>query len=625
MNRPASDPAPRLCLLLFMAVAAWFLPSLPFGLTNWDDDFYIEMNPYLRAGIPGNVWRAFGESYFGNYHPLTMVSYAVDYAVGGMSPAVFRAQNILWHAGACVLLALLLRRFGAGEAAFLLALAWGIHPLRNENVIWLSERKDVLSAFFLLAALMARTSPQDETGSPRRRARCLALECACLIAALLSKPIAIVYAPLALAHDALLSPARLRRELPAHAFFWVVCVAFALVNLAAQDGNPLPPELTTPWARAKGVLLSCGWYPIKTLLPTGLSPLHPRASTPEPASLPFVACAAVAAALFGLGLTTWRRRPAIAFGIAAYFIALGPVSGIVPDGAAFVADRYAYLPTVGLLIAASAALASAPERARLAAATALIVPILASGPLARMEVWRTSRTLWLRVLEVYPDFATAKVKLAQEDMERGVRIAATPDIGQELGRDSLALEVAQRAALREGRLDDARAAVNALPAGAARSRGALLMAAQARDAALAKVAARELMASGDRSREDAGLAVCKLVEAGALDEALSLARAHYRPISLTMAHGQGMLARALIREGRPGDALALLVRAGAVNPEDPEAILGIVEHAVATGEPARAAAWLRSVSSRSGLPSETRDALEAASGAFHRRFSAQQP
>ena len=158
-SKDAVTAAPSACrvvlLLLVLGVILGYLPTLSYPPTNWDDSVYLQENPYLRSLDLRNVARMFTDAYDGNYFPLTLLSYAADYALGGAIPAWVRLHSLCWHAGTVVLVALLLLRLVPRLApwlAGLFALYFGLHPLRYESVIWLSERKDVLCAFFFLLA-----------------------------------------------------------------------------------------------------------------------------------------------------------------------------------------------------------------------------------------------------------------------------------------------------------------------------------------------------------------------------------------------------------------------------------------------------------------------------------------
>jgi hypothetical protein len=137
-----------LAAALFLGAILPFLPTLPFGFVGpWDDSNYIVQNPWLGNLSLERILRAFLQPYYFNYHPLTILTYQLEYAVWGPWAPGFRTVNFIIHAATTVALLWMLRQFGSATfPSVILALFFAIHPLRVESVVWVSERKDVLCA-----------------------------------------------------------------------------------------------------------------------------------------------------------------------------------------------------------------------------------------------------------------------------------------------------------------------------------------------------------------------------------------------------------------------------------------------------------------------------------------------
>src|SRR5882724_3488359 len=141
------ERVPLICALLALCVAAIYLPAVFLDFTNYDDPYYVTENPHVRAGIS---WSTFGwaltHTCAGNWHPLTLMSHALDCQIYGLNPAGHHLTSVIFHAANTIILFLLLRALtGASWRSAVVAVLFALHPLRVESVAWISERKDVLS------------------------------------------------------------------------------------------------------------------------------------------------------------------------------------------------------------------------------------------------------------------------------------------------------------------------------------------------------------------------------------------------------------------------------------------------------------------------------------------------
>jgi tetratricopeptide (TPR) repeat protein len=495
----------------------------------------------------------FTDAYDGNYFPLTLLSYAADYALAGAAPAWVRLQSVCWHAGTVVLLALLLLQLVPRLTpwlAALFALYFGLHPLRYESVIWLSERKDVLCAFFFLLAffLHVRSSQLTPREYVRRALPWVALA---FLLALLSKSMAVTLPPVILAHDWFLARDRMRGRVPAYALLLALAIGFSALTRVTQRGARSQPG-SLPFVSP---LAACVTYaPLylvqKTVLPVALSPLHPMSDAPGWLSARHVGGLVTSLALIAGILLLRTRAPAAAFGLAWFLIVLAPVSGIIPVGHAYVADRYSYLPSVGLVLALAVLADRLPARVRWLPLAGLAALLLAANPMAAITTWSSSTALWGRVLESYPDCAPAKIGLGHALYSAGDRRAArvllenTPDVL----KDGIKADILYRDALAGGDFTRAAAILAECPNPHIRLGGELKLHLQQKQFPEAVAAAQRLLQEPRRTSTDAGLAANALLLAGLEPDAEAVLRGMERP-SIAAAAAQGQLANLKLEGG----------------------------------------------------------------------------
>ncbi|MCZ6794739.1 MAG: hypothetical protein O7J95_14110, partial [Planctomycetota bacterium] len=394
----------RVVLGLTLAVLLIYGETLGAGFTFWDDDVYVTRNPLIQELSPGSVGRLFTQFSNCNYHPLTYFTWMAEYSLVGLSPWLYHLDNVLLHVGVGVLVFLLTRRLLEGAhgelAALLVAVLFLVHPLRVESVAWIAERKDVLCVLFYLASLLVYLKFIDE--GPDKRSYGLSL--ALFLAALLSKAMAISL-PAVQVLLLVLRRSASRKQLLLLAPFWVLSVVFAVLAYLAQAacGAVTPIHGDTFLAHLLTVVKALAFYAQKLVVPHPLSAryvVEPAAGLGEPQ---------VIVGLILVALATWAawrsfgRRRLLFFGLGFFAVTWAPVSGIVPTST-LVADRYMYLPALGLLwplgAAAGAALRGAVESRRHATAwvglTLLLGTALVWGVLARERVhaWTDGIVLW---------------------------------------------------------------------------------------------------------------------------------------------------------------------------------------------------------------------------------------
>lgn len=417
---PARRPTGTLLVALLLAVATLIAYARvgQCGFVNLDDDAYVEHAPLVNKGFrSAGVAFAFTGVHSSNWHPLTTLSHLLDCTLFGLRPAPMHWENVLWHALNSVLVFLAWRALGgaAGSAAFLAA-AFALHPLHVESVAWISERKDVLHAFFWLLGLLAyaRFVRARTTGNYVLLALALGF-------ALLSKPMAVTF-PFSLL---LLDFWPLRRWperswgqlLLEKAPLFALVAMHSVLTYLVQSGSGAA-NFGTRFAldaRIANAFVAYARYLGKVFWPESLSAMYFH-----PGYWPAAAVAG-AVALFALGaFLAWRfrrTRPWIAVGWCWFLGTLVPVIGIVQVGAQAMADRYMYVPILGVLIIVAgegAAWAQAWPRLRrpLLAATVLALAVCGLLTFRQVGVWRNSVTLHAHSIAVGEDNPASRYLLA---------------------------------------------------------------------------------------------------------------------------------------------------------------------------------------------------------------------
>ena len=419
-------------ILLFVLVAALFSPSVRYPLSDLDDADYIAQNRLVTRGFaPGALRGAFdvSDTTASMYMPLLWLSYMADvtfFHASVRNPAPFHAVNVFLHALSAVFLFTLLRRLRAPPLwAFLLALLWAAHPLRVESVAWIAERKDVLSAALGLASTLAWLESARSGRGTFPRIVLLTFSLLLYAAGLLAKP-SLVPLPLAwLALDVWpLSriPASPRSPdfLPAilrAAAAKLPFLPFALVAawLAVARHHAVSGALAVPWpTRLAAVAPNFFFYVRKTILPLRLSPLVPEQWH---FSLPVILLSLLAAGTLVAVLWRFRRSlPSLLPGVVWLLLFFFPASGLQPLPMNTVADRFFYLPAMGISIA----LAGLPSvllpqvRRVLYAATAFLLLPLAVLSIRLLPVWSSSQALYEHVLRAFPGHPLASATLAEQ-------------------------------------------------------------------------------------------------------------------------------------------------------------------------------------------------------------------
>ena len=431
----------RLAWLLAAAAIALYLPVAWFSFCVYDDSLYVTENPIVQAGVTwAGLKYAFTTLAICNWHPLTIVSHMIDCGVFGLNPAGPHLENALIHAANVVLLfALLLRLIKKiWPAAFIAALfAW--HPMHVESVAWISERKDVLSTFLALLALLNYAKYVQENS---RRHFWWSLVCFAL--GLMAKAMVVTLPCVLLLLDfwplqrisnfkfqianLRIAAALVREKIP----FFAITVAVSVVTFLAQSqsaSNAVASTAIVPLHyRLKNAPVAGAEYLCKTFWPAKLAIFYPL---PEHILAAQVAAAVTALVCFSLvALWLHRSRPYLLTGWLWFAGMLVPVIGLVQVGGAQIADRYNYLPSVGIFIIATFAALDLAARWKI---SKTILGVLAAIVLIACLVttekqiwhWQNSETLFRHALAVAADNDVARDNLGVALEQEGRLAEAT--------------------------------------------------------------------------------------------------------------------------------------------------------------------------------------------------------
>ena len=385
---------------------------------RWDDPTYVEENPLVLKHQYSALLRAVVA---GNYHPVTMLSLAAN-ASRPLSPRPFLTTNVLLHIlNSCLafwLVYLLFRR--QMFPALFVGLLFAVHPMHVESVAWVSERKDVLYACFFLAAAIAYWR-YLETGLRLWLGATFTL----FVLSCLSKAVAVTFLLVMVLLDYWMGRTlRDRKSLLEKVPFFAVSLLIAAIAVSAQAGGDfhgllirvgesataLPGRFPfTAFQRIAFPAYGHLEYARRLFVPTGLAAFYPYPSTvAESYQTKYIIAIVFLLATLALFVWSLRRSRVIALGLGWYFATLLPVMQWIPVGSAVMADRYTYLPYVGLFLILAAGAAALVEkrpalRVPVFAGACLAVGVLVGATMRQVATWKDTDTLWTGVIRGVPN------------------------------------------------------------------------------------------------------------------------------------------------------------------------------------------------------------------------------
>ena len=418
-------------LFLTAITLAVFGQTIRYDFVNFDDDLYVYNSPAIKAGLTvKGITFAFISQHAGNWHPLTTVSHMLDCQLYGLNAGWHHGTNVFLHIIAVLLLFQVLRQMtDALWKSVIVAALFAVHPLHVESVAWVSERKDVLSAVFFFLTLGAYVH-YAQSRSIMRYLLVTVLFVAGLMAKsmLVTAPVVLIlldYWPLNRIRGQQADVGRPLLELviekiPLFVLSAGACVITFVLQKRATGAIPPLPLL---W-RLENALASYVIYIWKTLWPTRLGVFYPHPNNTLSIGQVIFAVALLVAVTAAAAIFR-SQRPYLLTGWFWYVVMLFPVIGVIQVGEQGHADRYTYLPSIGLFLVAvwfTADIAKVRgSRSRLVVATAvtMVLPVLAWTAFVQTSYWRNSRTLWNHALAVTSDNDVAHNNLGYLCAERG--------------------------------------------------------------------------------------------------------------------------------------------------------------------------------------------------------------
>ena len=420
-----------LAFLVFIITVLVFLPALQNGFVNWDDNDYVYDNPHIRSvGLSFFKW-AFTSFDVSNWQPLTWISHALDYAVWGLDPMGHHLTSIIMHALNAFLVVMLVMRLvymvrGKERdnlplaAGVITGLLFGLHPLHVESVAWVSERKDLLCAFFFLLSMLSylryAAHPQSSSTMPKKDYML------CLLffgLALMSKPMAVTLPVVLVILDIYpIGRLSLKRDFSANIRvlaekvpFLCLSLASSIITVAAQQASNAITSfesvaLTSRVLTAFNALI---FYLYKMVWPAELAPLYPSPAEVSFFSLAYSGTFILVVCITAGCILTRKKQKVVSAAWAYYVVTLLPVLGIIQVGSQAAADRYTYLPALGPMLLAGLgvlwlwkkAASSHIKRTFVAGFVILVLTGLSIMTSVQIAFWKDSISLWNRELSLY--------------------------------------------------------------------------------------------------------------------------------------------------------------------------------------------------------------------------------
>jgi len=424
------------CLLFTFLVLS---PTLENGWVDWDDPAYVLDNPLVHdLSVSGIANQFTTESYLGNYQPLTLLVYSIQYNLAGPEASSYHWLNLLIHLiNVGLVYGLIFMLCGRVGVAAITALLFGIHPMHLESVAWISSLKDVLYVFFFLLALL---SYEYGKAKPGGHWKYYALALFLFLLSILSKGMAVVFPVLLLLMDFLQKREFTRKLWLEKVPFFAMSLFFGIVAIGAQaETNAITGLNDFPWYEAPlfaayGLLI----YLVKAIVPFQLAAYHPY---------PMEVAHEIPVYIFSLillitfGFFVWKKAGKnrnILFGILFFGAAIGPVLQIVSVGNVLLAERYTYLAYIGLFYVMATLLLDWEQRQdgkkALGVKLLLLAYILTLGTITynRGAVWKSDEQLWSDVIEAYPEGHFAYYKRASHRAIQGQTDLALQDYNSSL-------------------------------------------------------------------------------------------------------------------------------------------------------------------------------------------------
>ena len=398
---------------ILVATLLVYWPSFSNGFV-WDDLVYIQENPLIYTINLSNIFSTY---LAGNYHPLTVLVHAIEYQFFHFNTTGYHVVNVLIHLLNTSLVFYFIRRLTSNERiALVTALLFGLHPIHVESVAWVAELKDVLYTFFFLGALISYLH-----FSEKRNAGWYGLALGLFVLSALSKGMAVSFALVLVVIDIFQGKKFNGKVILEKIPFFVLSIVFGIIAIQAQVHETALHDDTIGWAQR--IVFACYSYITylqKLIFPFPLNAYYPYPVAPHEA-IPVLYYVYPVMVLILAGYTFYalRHQKKIFFGIAFFTTTILLVLKLMPVGYALMADRYAYIPSIGIFYLAGEGLNWLWSNTTIQARKGISIALLAAGALfygystfARSQVWKNEFTLWSDAIEKDPTMAIAYLNRA---------------------------------------------------------------------------------------------------------------------------------------------------------------------------------------------------------------------
>ena len=419
--------------IILVITAVVYFKTLNFDFTNWDDKTYLNENPFIKDLSSHGIAKIFSTAYFGNYHPLTTLSYTIEYYFFGLKPFIFHLINVLVHLVNCLLVFLLIKKLtNKIEIPLITAFIFALHPMHVESVAWVAERKDVLYTLYFLASLIFYIKFIKE----KNNLKFLVVAFIFFILSLLSKSAAVTTPVIMLLTVYYINRKIIIKDFLLLTPFFILSLLFGIIAMKTQveaigNLNALYPGINRILIVTYGIY----YYIVRFFIPFNLTTLH-GFPTLDNGLLPFEYYIAPAIVLIIIALLFFIKkefRHHLLFGLLFFFISLILVIQIIPVGQAVVAERYTYVPYIGLAFIVAYGyefLQKYISRNILISFAVIYAVFLIATTWQQTKTWENSEILWTKVLKVYPDNQIAYNNRGLYRTEKGMTKEAFEDFNR---------------------------------------------------------------------------------------------------------------------------------------------------------------------------------------------------
>ncbi len=388
-----------------------FFPTLNNALTNWDDPHYLNDNPLIRSLSGQNIKKIFTEVFFGNYQPLHIFSYAIEYHFYKLNPVGYHTTSVIMHLMVTFLVFKFILLLSENNTiALITALLFGIHPLHVESVAWAAERKDLLYAMFFLGSMICYIRYIKE----QQKIKFIFFAFLLFVLSIMSKAMASSLPPVLILIDYFLGRKFNTKIVLEKIPFFAIALLFGFIAAhTASTTGQVSLHVFNLFERILFANLNLLSYVAKLLVPFQLSSFYPYPHRVD-GHLPYYCYIApfIVIGLLILIIRSVKKTRVILFGAGFFVACIFLVLQLFPVGPTIISERYSYLPSIGFFFVIAWLIQQAILK-RPAAKTAMYAVLgayclfLSVTTYARCDVWKDSITLWSNVLKQFPNVGVA--------------------------------------------------------------------------------------------------------------------------------------------------------------------------------------------------------------------------